>query len=299
VASVQSYQGAFLTFASRRVWVIARPPGGADHVLATQTLGGAGAVHAAERRLATGGWIVISRQIAEEHGVGVGATLTVPTPSGPRSYRVAALTTNLAWSPGVIFMASSDFARAWSTSAPSALAVRTGAGASVASVEHEIRASLGSTSGLEVASAPVRRQKIDQLTSEGLSQLGLVSTLLLLAAILALAAALTSSIHQRRRALAGLRLAGAPPGRLRRVLLVEAMLVLAAGCITGALAGVYGQFVIDAYLRHVTGFPVAGAGAALRPVEVFALVLGAALALAALPGWRASNVPPALALAEE
>jgi putative ABC transport system permease protein len=299
VASVQSYRGAFLTFASRRVWVIARPPGGANHVLATQTLGGVGAVHAAERRLATGGWIVISRQIAEEHDVGVGATLTIPTPSGPRAYRIAALTTNLAWSPGVIFMASSDFARAWSTGAPSALAVRTSAGASIASVEHEIRASLGSTSGLEVASAPVRRQKIDRLTSEGLSQLGLVSTLLLLAAILALAAALTSSIHQRRRALAGLRLAGAPPRRLRRVLLVEAMLVLAAGCFTGALAGVYGQFVIDAYLRHVTGFPVAGAGAALRPVEIFVLVLGAALALAALPGWRASNVPPALALAEE
>jgi hypothetical protein len=28
-------------------------------------------------------------------------------------------------------------------------------------------------------------------------------------------------------------------------------------------------------------------------------VLGAALALGALPGWRASNVSPALALAEE
>jgi putative ABC transport system permease protein len=299
VASIQPYQGAFLTFGSRRVWVIARPPGGANHVLATQTLGGAAAVHAAERRLAVGGWIAISRQIAEEHGVGVGATLTVPTPSGPRAYRIAALTTNLAWSPGVIFMASSDFTRAWRTSAPSALAIRTSATASIESVKHEITASLGSASGLEVASAPVRRQKIDQLTSEGLSQLGLVSTLLLLAAILALAAALTSSIHQRRRALAGLRLAGAPPARLRRVLLVEATLVLAAGCVTGALAGVYGQFVIDAYLRHVTGFPVAGAGAALRPVEIFALVLGAALVLAALPGWRASNVPPALALAEE
>jgi putative ABC transport system permease protein len=299
VASVRLYQGAFLTFGSRRVWIIARPPGGASHVLATQALGGAGAARTAGQRLAEGGWIAVSRQIAEEHGVGVGGALTVPTPSGPRAYRIAALTSNLAWSPGVIFMASSDFARAWSTSAPSALAVRARAGANIESVEHEITAALGSASGLEVASAAVRKQEIDRLTSEGLSQLGLVSTLLLLAAILALAAALTSSIHQRRRALAGLRLAGAPPGRLRRVLLVEAMLVLAAGCLTGALAGVYGQFVIDAYLRHVTGFPVAGAGAALRPVEVFALVLGAALALAALPGWRASNVPPALALAEE
>ena len=299
VARVQRFQGAFLTFGSRRVWVIARPPGGANHVLSTQTLGGATAVRVAERRLAAGGWIAVSHQIAEEHGVGVGSTLMLPTPSGPRRYRVAALTTNLAWSPGAVFMASSDFARDWGTIAPSALAIDTTAAASVATVEHEIITTLGPGSGLEVASAAVRRQKIDRLTSEGLSQLGLISTLLVLAAILALAAALTSSIHQRRRSLAGLRLAGADPGRLRRVLLIEALLVLAAGCVTGALAGVYGQFVIDAYLRHITGFPVAQAGAAGRPIEVFALVLGAALALAALPGWRASNVPPALALVEE
>ena len=80
---------------------------------------------------------------------------------------------------------------------------------------------LGPGSGLEVASAATREARIDALTSEGLGQLGVISALLLVAAIMALAAALTSSIHQRRGALAGLRLAGAPPARLRRILLVE------------------------------------------------------------------------------
>jgi putative ABC transport system permease protein len=299
VAMVHRYQGAFLTFGSRRVWIIARPAGGARHVLETQTLGGLVAAKTAERRLGQGGWVAVSRQIAAEHHLQVGETLTLPTPTGPHSYHVAALTSNLAWSPGVVFMASGDFTRAWHTKAPSALAVRTAAGSDVETVERKIRTALGADSGLEVVSAAAREQKINKLTGEGLSQLGLVSTLLVLAAILALAAALASSIHQRRAALAGLRLAGAPPKRLRRVLLVEAMLILATGCVTGALAGAYGQFVIDAYLRHVTGFPVADAGTALRPLEIFALVLGAALVLAALPAWRASNVSPALALAEE
>ena len=121
----------------------------------------------------------------------------------------------------------------------------------------------------------------------------------MLAAILALSAALASSINQRRGALAGLRLAGARPSRLRRILLCEAGLMLGAGCVTGALAGIYGQFVIDAYLRHVTGFPVASAGASARPLEIFALVLAAALLVVAVPGWLASTVSPALALAEE
>ncbi len=43
VASVSELQGSFLTVGQRRVWVIARPPGGARRVLAGQTLGGAAA----------------------------------------------------------------------------------------------------------------------------------------------------------------------------------------------------------------------------------------------------------------
>jgi len=196
-------------------------------------------------------------------------------------------------------MSSRDFTRDWESDAPSALAVRPAASTSEGAVAREIRSALGPGSGLEVASAASREAKINVLTSEGLSQLGMISTLLITAAILALAAALASSIHQRRHALAGLRLAGATPARLRRILLVEAGLMLGAGCVTGALAGVFGQFVIDQYLREVTGFPVAGAGASARPIAIFAVVLAAVLAVVAAPAWAASRVSPALALAEE
>jgi putative ABC transport system permease protein len=297
VARVEAFQGSFLTVGRRRVWVIARPPGAARDVLASQTIGGARAAARADARLTEGGWITVSRQIAAEHHAGAGRSLTLPTPSGPVRYRVAALTTNLAWSPGVVFMNTRDYSAAWGTTAPSALAVHPARGVSSRVVAGAVRAALGPASGLEVATAAEREGRIDRLTREGLSQLGLISTLLVLTAVLALAAALASSIHQRRGALASLRLAGAPPSRLRRILVVEGALMLAAGCLTGAVAGIYGQFAIDAYLRHVTAFPVAHADANLRPLEILAIVLAAALAIVAVPGWRASKVPPAVALA--
>ena len=299
VASVSAFQGTFMAMGSRRVWVIARPPGGAASVLATQTVGGAPAALAADHRLAKGGWVAVSQQIASEQHAAVGQTIMLPTPAGNLPYHVAALTTNLAWPPGVIFMSTADFSRAWGTTSPSVLAVHPATGFSPEHVRREIVQALGSNSGLEVLTAHERQARIDALTGEGLSQLGIVSTLLILAAILALAAALTSSIHQRRSALASLRLSGAPSSRLRRVLLAEATLILGAGCVAGALAGFYGQFIIDAYLRHVTGFPVASAGASARPFEIFVIVLLASLAAVAMPGWLASNVSPALALAEE
>jgi putative ABC transport system permease protein len=299
VASVESFQGAFLTLGRRRVWVIARPPGGARSVLASQTIGGAGAARTATARLAEGGWVAVSQQIAAERHVGVGGTLSIATPSGVRSYRVAALTSNLAWSPGVLFMSTGDFSQAFATGSPSALAVTPRPGVSIPAAAAQIRASLGTGRGLEVASAARREASINKLTSEGLSQLGVISTLLVLAAIAALAAALTSSVQQRRGALASLRLSGAPPARLRRILGLEAALMLGAGCLTGTIAGFYGQHVIDAYLRHVTGFPVAAAGASVRPIDVLGVVLAAALALAAVPAVMASRVSPAMALAEE
>ncbi len=216
VASVRAFQGGFLTLGDRRVWVIARPPGGARNVLASQTVGGQGAAAEADRRLAEGGWVAISQQIASEHHVRVGGSVSLQTPTGPRAYRVAALTSNLAWSPGVVFMSTADFGTAFATSAPGALAVTPRAGVSLDAVITAIKGVLGPRSGLEVASAATREAKIDALTSEGLSQLGVISTLLIVAAVLALAAALTSSVHQRRGALASLRLTGAAPRRLRR-----------------------------------------------------------------------------------
>ncbi len=301
VAGVQSFQGGFLQLGNRRTWVIARPPGASRQVIASEILHGNAAT--ANRRLSEGGWIVLSQQIAEAHHVGVGGTLTLPTPTGGRSFKIAATTTNLAWPPGVIFIASSDYSHDWDlthpTAAPTALGVRLRPGANVQLAREEIARALGSSTGLEVATAAKREASIDALTSEGLGQLQEISTLLLLAAIAAMAAALASSLWQRREWLSGLRLSGAKPSRLRRILLLEAGSMLGAGCLTGALAGLYGEIVIDGYLRQVTGFPLASIISGARPLEIFVLVVAAALLIMLIPGWLASSVTPGLALESE
>jgi predicted lysophospholipase L1 biosynthesis ABC-type transport system permease subunit len=195
-------------------------------------------------------------------------------------------------------MSSNDWAHAWGSSAPSALGVDVKPGANITTVRAAIQRTLGPDSGLEVLSAKDREATIDSSASEGLGQLGEIATLLVIAAILAMAAALGSSIWQRRITLAEMRLEGAPRRQLQLVLLTESALLLAAGCMTGAIAGVYGQVVIDSYLKHVTGFPVASAATGVRPVEIFALVIAAVLVIVAPPGWRASRVAGTLALNE-
>jgi predicted lysophospholipase L1 biosynthesis ABC-type transport system permease subunit len=206
----------------------------------------------------------------------------------------------------VIFIGTADYSHFWATTAPTALGVQLRPGANTALARSAIAHALGQAegragaqSGLEVATAAKRESSIDGLTSEGLGQLQAISTLLLLAATCAMAAALGSSLRQRRAWLAGLRLSGATPGGLRRILLLEAALMLGVGCLTGAIAGVYGELIIDGFLRHVTGFPLASILTGTRPLEVFVLVLAIAIAIMAVPGWRASRVSPGLALEDE
>ena len=98
-----------------------------------------------------------------------------------------------------------------------------------------------------------RAARIEVAGGEGLGQLGEIAKLLAGGDDRSAGGRAGSSIWQQRISLASLRLEGTRPAQLRRLLLVEALVMLSAGCITGALAGVYGQLIIDGYLTHVTG----------------------------------------------
>ena len=296
VASVHTFQGGFLDVGDRRVWVIAWPPGARLTLLDEQTISGSPLV--ASARIREGGWIAVSGQLAAEHHAGVGDSLALPTSSGTVRYRIAATTTNFGWSPGAILINTTDYRDAWGTAAPTALGADLAAGVNTQQAQGSIRRALGPTNGLEVLDAQERESQIDASASEGLSQLGEISILLVLAAISAMVAALISSIWQQRAFLAGLRIEGMSRRRLRVVLLIQAALMLSAGCLTGAATGTYGQAVIDSYLKHVTGFPVAKFGTGIRPLEIFLLVVATVLVIVSIPGWLASRVPPMLALDE-
>jgi putative ABC transport system permease protein len=297
IASIRELQAGFIDIGDRRAAVFAAPDDAGQELLRSQIVAGNAA--SAPRRLREGGWVAVSQQLAAEHHVTIGGVLTLPTPSGPDRLRVAALTTNVAWPGGAVIMNTRDSNRLWATKTPTVLVAKLTPGTDVERARREIAAALGTNSGLEVLAATTWARRFLSLANEGLSQLQWISLMLLAAAILAMAAALTATIWQQRRWLSGLRLSAAPSYRLRRILLVQSAITLGAGCLTGALAGFYGQVILDAYLKHVTGFPVTTLASGWRPLAIFAVAVAIALGIAVLPGWRASRVPLALALERE
>jgi putative ABC transport system permease protein len=295
---VRTYHGSFLDFAGRRAWVIARPPDDSEMLPASSMV--EGDLATATRRLRQGGWIAVSDQIADEHGVTVGEAIEIPTPTGLATYRVAATTTNLGWAPGAINMNSADYRDDWANDLPSALEVDIAPGAAVGPMRREIQAAVAEVApGVVVQAADTRKDQITESAGEGLARLSQITLLLQLAAVLAMAAAMGAAIWQRRPALAALRIQSFKPRQLWLLMIVEASIVLGAGGLTGALAGIYGQFGADRFLAIVTGFPVAPSAAGVHTLQTLVAVVVAALAIVAVPGWFAARVPPRLGLGSE
>ena len=296
VGTVTASSGGLFDIGTRRVWVLAWPSNSPLSFLDGQIVKGQRSTAIA--RLRSGGWVAVSQQLAVEHHVGIGDELILPTASGGVAFRVAALTTNFGWSPGAIVLSSAAYARAWQTTQATALAVAVKPGFDPEVVRREVAGTLGSQNGLEVRLARSREAEMIGSAHEGLSQLGTISTLLLLASALAMAAALTSAIWQRRRSLAVLKLSGVKSSRLRSLLLLESSLMLSVGTVTGAGWGLYGQVALDGYLTSTTGFPVQRLGASWRPLEVLVVVFVVSLAVAAIPAWFTSRISPRVALEE-
>lgn len=293
VRAVRSYRGALLDWGTRRVWVIA-PPGEANPLLAGSQIV-EGSVGQAEARLRAGGWAVVSQALADEHHVRIGEQIAIPSPR-PVRLRIAALSTNVGWAPGAVTITAADFAHAWGSGDASAYNVLLAPGANSSRVQAELRAALGPGSGLSVQSAAAHAGEQNALSRQGLERLTQIATLILAVAVLAMAAAIGNMIWQRRPRLAKLKLEGFPRRTLWETILLESLVLLCVGCLTGAVFGLYGQQLLDRALANVINFPVVHSVAVVPAILSVLIVAAAALLIVAIPGYLASGVPAAVAL---
>ncbi len=299
VRAVGLYRSGLLDYDARRVLVIAPPRTAVPLVPADQIV--QGDPQQAAARVRAGGWVVLSRALAEEHHLRVGEAFTLPSPD-PRTFRVAAFSTNLGWEPGAIVMNASDYARAWGSGDATAYAITLDSGVTPGQGAREIERALGPNgrgphrSGLAVETARQHAAQQSALNRVALARLTQIAALIPLAAVLAMAAAMGALVWQRRPRLAKLKLEGLARAELWRTILLESLLLVGVGCLTGAIFGLYGQQLADRALADTINFPVVHSVTALAGLQSLALVSATALAILALPGYIAAGVPAAMAL---
>jgi putative ABC transport system permease protein len=322
IAGVRVYRGGLLDIGERRVWVRARPAADSALLESTQLLHGDYAT--ATRLIRAGGWAAVSSDLAEERGLHIGGALTLPTPAGARTVRVAAITTNSGWPAGALTLGAADFARWWPGGEAAALEVSLRPGVSAAAGRRAVAAALGAprsahdgagsahdgagsgppgagmgtTAGLLALTAGERAAQSEASARQGLRTLAEISTLLLIAAALAVAAALSAAIWQRRARLASLKLQGYDSGQLWLSVLLESTVTIAAGALAGVLLGLLGHALAGRYLQLSTGFPAPFAPGPAQAAATVALLAAIALLVIALPGMAAARVSPRAVLQE-
>jgi putative ABC transport system permease protein len=289
VTSVRTYQGGLLDVGARRLWIRARSSRDPEMIEASQLLHGD--LDRTTRLLRRGGWAAVSSAFAGEHHLHLGNRFSLPTPSGAVPFRTAAIMTNSGWPPGTITINSRDYSRYWQTTDPSALEVSLAPGVSAVAARRALMSALGHRPGLSVRTSGERDRQSQTSARQGLETLAEISTLLLIAAGLAVASALSAAVWQRRARLASLKIQGYDSGQLWRALLLESAITVGVGCAIGGVLGVYGHALAGRWLTLTTGFPAPFAIAPVQMLVTLTLITTVALAVIAIPGFAASRVP--------
>jgi putative ABC transport system permease protein len=289
IERIDSYRGSFLDVGDRRVWVIGSPRTAHRPIPRDQVRTGDAAL--LDERIRAGGWVALSTRVASDLGVSPGDRVVLPTPV-PVSLEVAAVTTNMGWPPGAIVLNADDYARLWGSDAVSALHATLSPGTSADDGAEALQAALGPQSGLDVQSARSRERDQREASREGLVRLSQIAALVLVSAMIAMAAAMAGLIWQRREFFAFVKLEGYSTGEVWRALVVQAALLVGAGCLIGASFGLLGQQLLARALMEVTGFPVDYALAWPNALATCLVVTTVVVVVVALFGRRAAQVEP-------
>ncbi|MGN6188122.1 MAG: FtsX-like permease family protein [Conexibacter sp.] len=296
--NVRLYQGGMLDISDpdRRVWMLARPLADREIIPPSQVVRGDTAL--AERRMHQSGWVAVSRTIADTHRLRIGDDFDLATPSGPARLRLAAVVTNLGWGSGAIILNTRDYRRWWHDDSVVAVGVDLAPGVSAAAGRRAVVRALGPERTFDVETAPVFEREFNSLLQDGLTRLSQISALLVIAATLALAAALSASLWQRRPRLAAQKVQGFKNSQLRRTLFFESVLVLLLGCVAGALGGAGGHFLGNRWLELTTGFPAPYSLQADQTLATLATILCGVAVIVAAVGAFAARVPPGASFGE-
>lgn len=241
------------------------------------------------------GAAIIGEPLARRLGLGIGDSLTLPTPAGPQPFEITAIARDYSTDYGRVLLAEPTYRHHWGERAPDSLGLYLTPGTD----RDALRAALAER-GARVVESRTLRAEIGRLFERTFAVTRLLYACIVGCALAALVSTLL--IHQlmQRRQLATLRALGLGRSGLLQLLLGQAALLgLAAGLLALPLGGALAWLLVAEVNPRAFGWSMAlrfepgGALAALLAAPLLAL-LGALY-----PAWRSWRLQPARELSRE
>jgi putative ABC transport system permease protein len=157
---------------------------------------------------------------------------------------------------------------------------------------------INSTSALQAASPAYESARLFRMLGVGIDVLRAFALVLVAAAGLSIFIALYNAMEERRYDLAVMRMLGASPGKLMRLVLLEAVALALAGAVIGLALGHLLTEAVGAMLAAAQQPSVTGAAWLDAELWLVALAAGIGLVAGLVPAWRAYRTDIATTLAQ-
>jgi putative ABC transport system permease protein len=246
------------------------------------------------------GEVLLSEPFAFRHALGVGDSIELMTPSGPRPFRIAGVYRDYGTDRGAVLIHREVYRQAWGDAGITSLGLYIAPGAQPAAVIETLRVATSDRQTLLMRSNRDLRTLSMQIFERTFAITRVLYWLATAVACVGLLSALLAYQVERSRELALLRALGATPAGV--VALVEtqaAFLGLAAALAaipTGVLAALILIHVIN---RRAFGWHIDFHWSSVEVAQTVALALGAALLAGLYPAWRSARVAIAASMREE
>jgi putative ABC transport system permease protein len=250
--------------------------------------------------VARGDAAVVSSNLVRNLSVSVDDTITLDSPSGPVSLRVVGVVTHFASPRGTIEMSRDFYKRYWGDAKITRAFVRIDPKANRAAVRAAIAERFGRTYNLRILSAAEIVEYFASQVRRGFAGVYILAVMVLSVVLFGMADTLAAGVMERTREIGAIRVVGVRRRYVRRIVLMEGMVLGLAGLALAAAAGLgLGRLWIDATFPALLGW-VLEPHVPFERAGVVALMTMAVCFIAALtPARRAASLEPAVALRYE
>lgn len=197
--------------------------------------------------------VTVSESFALRFKKNPGDRVELPTPLGPRSFTIAAVFYDYSNNRGVVVMDHSTYARYFPPTQPSSLSVYIRPGADATAVRDRLSQTLSSRFRLVFSTNETLRSEAMRIFDSTFTITRALEIIAIVVAALGVISTLITLILERQREFALLSILGATRNQIRRMVVIEAVLIGSTSQIIGLVIGILLSVVLI-YVINVQSF---------------------------------------------
>ncbi len=242
-------------------------------------------------------YITVNEHFAKQFRTKPGDVIVLPTPDGPKRFGVAAIVVSYSGDAGIVWIDNATYQRHWKDSLIDTFEVVVKPGTDISALRQAILDRFGKERKLFVLPVPEAKAEIEKMLDQMFVMNNAVNIITLIIAGIGVIVTLLASVLERTREIGILRSIGMKKSQVSGLVLLESMMLGAAGGVLGTATGaLIGWISLEGFMRVDFGGNIQYHIHYPSVAWAMALAIGLAALAGLYPAWRAAktNITEAL-----